>query len=60
MLLLQPLLAGLADFDTLAPLRVQHLVRADASACIGIQYRVDNVSASRLEFLVSNRLCCAD
>jgi hypothetical protein len=56
MLLLQALLAGLADFDTLAPLRVQHLVCADTSACIWIQYRVDDVSASRLEFLVSSTL----
>jgi len=53
-LLLQTFLAGLAHFDALAPLRVQYLVCADASAGVGIQYRVDDISASRLMFLISS------
>ena len=53
---LKPFLTGFADFDALAPFRVEDLVRANSPFWTGIKHRVNNVPTSRLETLVSNRL----
>jgi hypothetical protein len=42
-----------AHFDALAPLRVQHLVGADTSGRVGVEYAVDDIAATGLEDNVS-------
>ena len=56
-LLSQALLAGLAHFYPLAPFRVEHLVRADAAAGVGVEDAVDDVPAAGLEAYVSEEMC---
>ena len=43
----------MAHLDALAPLRVQHLVGADTSGRVGVEYAVDDVAATSLENVVS-------
>lgn len=53
LLLLESFFARLAHFDSLSPFRVEHLVRTDATAGVGVQDRIDHITTPRLEINVS-------